>query len=253
MLEPIVFSAPFGNYLGGPHITSTLGTFTLAHRAGPIKRTWRVVKTVRYSPLLGAWVNKLGLPNPGIDSALDARRRSKLRGRLLSIHGFNADEWVQLCAKVGALEREEGPLGIELNVSCPNVRDDLPDYAAIMRAAAATGYLVVVKIPPVSWRPIVDTALANEVTAFHACNTLPVARGGLSGKPLTSINLRVVEELRGLAPDVTIIGGGGVTRRRDVDDYRNAGANHVAIGSGLFWPWMAGRMRRIARDLTQPT
>ncbi|MGE3855191.1 MAG: hypothetical protein AB7K09_25895 [Planctomycetota bacterium] len=254
-IQPIVFSAPFGNYLGGAGITSTLGTFTREFRAGFAKRVWRIVKTVRYSPLFDAWVNKLGLPNPGIDAALAPAAQSRLQGRLLSIHGFNTSDWLALIDRVASgvtgAATGSGPLGLELNVSCPNVKDDPLDYAAVFARAVQTPWPVVVKLPPVAWRGIASAALDAGVRVLHCCNTLPVARGGMSGKPLQSITLRVIDEVRSTWPDagLRIIGGGGVTGRADVQRYRDAGASHVAIGSALFFPWMAGRFRRIAREL----
>ncbi len=249
-LERILFSAPFGNYLGGDGITSTLGTFTLAHRAGALKRTWRVVKTVRYSPLLGAWVNRLGLPNPGIDAALTPEARRKLAGRLLSVHGFTLDDWLALFERVGELERSEGPVGVELNVSCPNVRDDPPAYAAIFRAACERmPFPVVVKLPPVAYERAAAEALEAGISTLHACNTLPVVRGGLSGKPLMSVSLRVVEGLRERYPEARLIGGGGITGHEDVELYRRAGADHFAVASALFFPWRIRRFRRLARKL----
>jgi len=62
-LKPLVVSAPFGNYIQPDGCTATLGTFTAASRPG---RLWRILKTVRYYPRLRAWVNKIGLRNPGI-------------------------------------------------------------------------------------------------------------------------------------------------------------------------------------------
>ena len=71
----LVISAPFGNYLEGAMCSiRTLGTFTFNRRGGWLWRIFRVLWTVRYYHRLGAWVNRLGLPNPGIEWIADKRR-----------------------------------------------------------------------------------------------------------------------------------------------------------------------------------
>ena len=56
-------SAPFGNYVKPKGCISVTGTFT---RNPQGNRLWSVLKTLRYNRKLGGWVNKLGLPNPGL-------------------------------------------------------------------------------------------------------------------------------------------------------------------------------------------
>ena len=64
VVKRLIISAPFGNYLQPEGTTPTLGTFTLARRPGRIQR---IIRTVRWYPRIGAWVNRIGLRNPGID------------------------------------------------------------------------------------------------------------------------------------------------------------------------------------------
>ena len=42
------------------------GTWTLKRRAGWIKRTWRLISTLRYDSKKKGWINRLGLPNEGL-------------------------------------------------------------------------------------------------------------------------------------------------------------------------------------------
>ena len=234
-LRPVVISAPFGNYVQPAGTTPTLGTFTAEARSG---RAWRILKTVRYYRRLGAWVNKIGLRNPGIDwlAAKVDRGKIDVADKLISIHGFTPDDWHTLLEKVAALR----PLGVELNMSCPNVGeiDWPPDlFADALSAANAAGSLLIVKIPPVNWRLMVEAAAGAGVTHFHACNTLPVPAGGMSGLPLKPLALRVVGDLRTQHGDaLALIGGGGITTPADVEAYRQAGADHVALGTKLMHP-----------------
>jgi dihydroorotate dehydrogenase len=226
-LKPIVISAPFGNYIQPERATATLGTFTAAARGG---RVWRILKTVRYYPKLGAWVNKIGLRNPGMPWLVKQVQagRKDVSDKLVSIHGFTPADWSALLEQAASIR----PLAIELNMSCPNVGHiNWPE--SLFADAAATGVPVVVKIPPVRWQTMVDQARAAGLTHFHCCNTLPVPAGGMSGKPLMPLALGVIREMRRRsdAADLTILGGGGITTSQDIDAFVDAGADHVAIGT----------------------
>ncbi len=233
--KPLIISAPFGNYIQPECATATLGTYTAAARPG---RLWRIIKTVRYYPRLGAWVNKIGLRNPGIDHLSKAVADGKVKpaDKLLSIHGFSESDWWALLEKGAAIK----PLAIELNISCPNVGEISwpPD---LFQRAVATGVPIIVKVPPVRYERIVSESLGAGIRWLHCCNTLPVPAGGMSGRPLLPIALRVVEEIRGSAQnqgitDLKIIGGGGVRSADDAKAYRRAGADAVAVGTLVFGP-----------------
>ncbi|MBN8645809.1 MAG: hypothetical protein J0L61_11295 [Planctomycetes bacterium] len=258
-IEPLVISAPFGNYVqprwrarvgegqfGGGGIargefgaTPTLGTFTNERRPG---RVWRIVRTVRYSPFLNAWVNKIGLRNPGIDWLAGRVKdgRARVDHALVSVHGFNDAEWDRLTGVASGL----GALGVELNMSCPNVGHvNWPEWLferAVSRCSSA-GCVLVVKLPPVNFEVMVERALGAGVRALHCCNTIPVPAGGVSGKPLKPVAIQCIGRVREVAArgghaGLTIIGGGGVTTPGDIDDYANAGATRAAIGTKCFNP-----------------
>lgn len=234
-IKPLVVSAPFGNYIQPDCATPTLGTFTAQARPG---RLWRILKTVRYYRRLGAWVNKIGLRNPGIDHLKNAVQAGKVdpTDKLLSIHGFSDDDWWLLIDRA----TEVRPLAIELNISCPNV-GEVSWPRELFSRAVASGVPVIVKVPPVRYERVVSEALGAGVHWLHCCNTLPVPAGGMSGKPLMPVSLRVVEDVRACAESMgnsglRIIGGGGVTSSDDVISYRRAGADVVAVGTMVFHP-----------------
>ncbi len=255
-LQPIIFSAPFGNYLGGPGITSTLGTFTMYPRGGFFTRLWRGLKTIRYSPLLRAWTNKLGLPNPGIIWLERKVRAGKidLSDKIVSIHGSTMREWFEMISCMGLQFPQDKPsaLAYELNFSCPNVEQDPIKYGQIvsyLRDKGPDHKHLIVKLPPVGWQSTVESFRAIGVKHFHCCNTLHVARGGMSGKPLKPLSLEVVRAIHAADPSVTIIGGGGITCEQDMRDYHAAGARHFALGSGLFNPITLMWIKRFAGRL----
>jgi dihydroorotate dehydrogenase len=243
MIAPLIISAPLGNYLSFAGCTSTLGTFTLRRRGGPFYRLWRCAWTLRYSWRLRGWINKLGLPNPGIDS-LAGRDLSDV---IVSVHGLDAGEWAALGAAVLSMRRF--PLGVELNLSCPNVTDGRDAFAAAVRVASFLvdgGVRVIAKLPPVRWMEPGDPLYDAGVRTFHLCNTIPTAAGGLSGKTLKQYSLWAIECFRQSFGDaVTLIGGGGVTCEQDVLDYRSAGADHVAVASMLLNPFNWRKVPRL--------
>ncbi|MGE0143972.1 MAG: hypothetical protein AB7I19_09730 [Planctomycetota bacterium] len=231
----LIISAPFGNYVQPKFAIATLGTFTAAARPG---RVWRILKTVRFYRRLGAWVNKIGLRNPGIDWLADRVRRQKIRvdDKIVSIHGFVADDWWRLLDVVTALR----PRAIELNMSCPNVGEiDWP--RELFARARATGSPVIVKLPPVQFELLFREAIEAGIRRFHACNTLPIPAGGLSGKPLKPVALQCIRRLFESVPEhardeLRILGGGGVRQASDVDDYVKAGVHAVAVGTKVMSP-----------------
>jgi dihydroorotate dehydrogenase len=256
-IERLVLSAPFGNWLNIEHATPTLGTYTWSYRGGRAWQLWRVLRTVRYYRRLGGWVNRLGLPNPGIESLVRhcLGGGHYCRSKIISVSARSTDEWLKVM--LNALQLL--PLGLELNPSCPNCDEpDASDYrhvfAAAVRYAAAYGNLtrLIVKLPPVRYRTRLQEAAEAGIAGYHCCNSLPTPGGGMSGAPLKGIALEVTEHVRrfveyaGLA-DPLLIGGGGVKGRRDAQDFLDAGATHVAIGSDLFFLWR----RRIHRDLAR--
>lgn len=234
-LQPLIISAPFGNYIQPTGTSPTLGTFTALARPG---RVWRILRTVRYYRRLGAWVNRIGLRNPGIDwlARHAAAGKVDLADKLVSIHGFDGMQWSLLLDKTAALH----PGGIELNMSCPNVGEvDWP--ADLFDRAVATGSPIVVKLPPINYQIIADRALDAGVRAFHCCNTLPVPGGGLSGEPLKPLALECIHRLRGeiagdRADELLLIGGGGIREPDDIDAYAAAGVRHFALGTKVMHP-----------------
>lgn len=258
-INRLVISAPFGNWFNCPGATRTLGTYTLRHRAGTFKRLWRILSTVRYWRRPQAWINKLGLPNPGIahlyQDHQDAAANLRLDNSIVSIHGFDSDEWSELGSWVAF--RLPIPAAVELNLSCPNVGHTIgvekaafavARVRARMLAAGRRAVPIIAKIGPVRWDAYAEAAVVAGADSLHLCNTIPTPGGGISGTPLKQFSLWAVEGCRKRWPDMHIIGGGGVSSQADIWDYHYAGADAVAVGSALFNPLNWKRVRKWALD-----
>ena len=236
----IFIAAPFGNYLSFPNAISVTGTWTLQHRAGMLKRLWRIASTLRYDFKLQGWVNNLGLPNEGIEVGLERTSSSQI----LSIAGIERNDWIELESKIPENQ------SIELNLSCPNVSErtvwnDLPVFFLGNKRKWC-----IAKVSPLI-TPEQLGFLIEEVgfTQLHLCNTLPVLRGGLSGEVLRSYVLSHLEFIRSEWGDgLELIAGGGVNGIGAVSDYLAAGANHLSLGSVCFNPW---KTRTLIKKLTE--
>ena len=214
----------------------------------------------RVTEFQGGMLNSIGLANPG----LEATRRDKLpwirdnvkRARvLLSIAGHRVEEFFQL---VEGFDGEEGFLGFEVNLSCPNDTRRAgstfaldPDAVAriIEGCRARTQRPLVAKLAP-NDPDVGGTARVAEsagADALTLVNTLPgillgpadgipelgAGTGGMSGPALRPSGLLAVKTAR-VATSLPLIGVGGVLGARDAVSYARAGAVLVALGTASF-------------------
>lgn len=201
-------------------------------------------------------LNCIGLENPGVDHFL-AETLPKLKEFdtqvIVNISGATEDEYARLAEKLTV----PGVAALELNISCPNVKQGgivfgtCPESAAgVVRAVKqATDKLVITKLSP-NVTDIVGMAKAAEEAGsdiLSLINTLigmkidivrrrPVLGnviGGLSGPAVRPVAVRMVYQVA-QAVNVPIIGMGGIITVEDALEFILAGASAVAIGTGNF-------------------
>lgn len=245
-MKKLLISAPFGNYLESDYADSTIGTYTLENRAGWLrwKLFWKLAWTLRWKTSLSGWINKLGLPNPGIEYLL--ARPHLASGKILSIHGFNLREWRRLLDSTKELKL----LAVELNISCPNI-GHIDIQHKLFESALGTNKSVIVKLPPTNYWHTFKEAHTVGIRNFHCCNTLYTPSGGLSGKVLKPICLDVISRIKDYDAECKLIGGGGISTTQDISDYQRVGAEHFSIGSAFFHPslWFYKYRNQWLRDL----
>lgn len=240
----MIISAPFGNYFNFRGTINTVGTYTLDYRAGFLKRFWKIASTVRYDRRTQSCINKLELPNPGIAKA------PKAQNNIISIAGFSSIQWINLIQSCIEL----GYKNIELNISCPNINkgNNLHELKSVAQTALREKVNLIAKLPPVKWLEIGDVLWNYGISTFHLCNTIPTPGGGLSGKVLKQYSLWAIEDFKRVFKDqAKLIGGGGISRKEDIQDYLNAGADEVAIGSMLFNPLNWLKIREFVEYLNE--
>jgi dihydroorotate dehydrogenase (NAD+) catalytic subunit len=238
---------------------------------GVSREPWAGNPPVRIARAPGGMLNAIGLPNPGLRHFLEVDLpflRQYETQVIVNVVGHDEEGFVAVARGV---EGQAGVAGIELNISCPNVKDGLvfsqdPERAArlVAEVRRVTRLPLIVKISPNVTDPVALGAAcqAAGADALSAINTLvgvaidvdrrrPVLEnvtGGLSGPALKPVGLRIVYDLaRSL--DIPLIGIGGIETGRDALEYLMAGARAIAVGTAVFRDPLAAP--RIIRELEQ--
>lgn len=142
--------------------------------------------------------------------------------------------------------------GIELNISCHNVDlrflDDLKTLGGLFSGAKKISrHPLIVKINAESaYAEISLIAQSEGINLIHAMNTTLVFSGSLAGYCGQSsyknkkTALRIISGLRARGVVIPIIGGSGIWRSKDIDDYKKAGADLFSLSHQFlyapFWP-----------------
>ena len=221
---------------------------TLAPRAG--NKGQRVVETP------SGMLNCVGLENPGSDYFLE-ETLPKLRKYkvpvIVNIDASSPEEYGELAAKLDV----KGVDAVEINVSCPNIKDgglvfgtNAKSMAQVVREVKKnTSKVVITKLSP-NVTSITEMAKAAEdagTDALSLINTLigmkidvhrqrPVlgnVTGGLSGPCIRPVAVRMCYEVA-QAVKVPIIGMGGIMRAEDAVEFFLAGASAIAVGTANF-------------------
>jgi dihydroorotate dehydrogenase len=230
----IFVAAPFGNYIKPIGCIPVCGTFTLHSHGG--NKVWSAIKSLRYSTKHKGWTNNMGLPNPGVKVGL----QQHIRGEVLSIAEIERNDFKKLYSLIP--ER----MSVELNLSCPNVRNLPWDSTEIFARNLEKREWCICKVSPTVTPEDLEFLITKlGFTQIHASNTLPIqGYGGLSGQTLIPYTLDIIQLIREEWPEVTIIAGGGVADFSGVYEYLNEGADHVSLGSVCFNPF---KLRKILK------
>lgn len=201
-------------------------------------------------------VNAIGLANPGAEIEAnhikDAKKKISIP-IIASIFGSNEHEFAEVCSIISDAQ----PHAIEVDFSCPHagntsLLDNLDDLKKCAVAVVENTELpVFAKISPIipiqRIKKIVDIFENAGIYGITAINSVPAMLidndamcpilsnkvGGLSGKCIYPIALRVVYELRKYT-DMPIIGTGGITNSETAIGMLLSGANAIGIGTATY-------------------
>jgi len=225
-------------------------TKTITPRARSGNRPPRIAETA------SGMLNAIGLENPGaeefIKKTLPSLKRFKIPV-IASIAGDSAGEYKRLAAM---MDTADGVAAVEINISCPNVRDgrifardegltakvvrgvrratrktvitklspNVTDIAAIAKAAEAAGSDAV---------SLINTIRAISVDIEKRESVLGNVTGGLSGPAIKPIALQMVRDVYARC-GIPIIGAGGIMDWRDAVEFILCGASAVSVGTANF-------------------
>lgn len=202
-------------------------------------------------------LNSIGLQNVGVEAFLKEKMPFLRKAGVpvvVNINGRTIEEYAELAAR---LDGQPGIGALEVNISCPNVKEggiefgSNPEMAARVVTAVrkATTHTLITKLSPnvTSVKVIARACVEAGSDALSAINTLvgmaidaktrkPLLRqvtGGLSGPAVKPIGLRVVYQIR-QEVKVPIVGMGGIVTGEDAAEYMLAGASAVAVGTANY-------------------
>lgn len=214
---------------------------------------WEGNPTPRIAETYGGMLNSVGLQNPGVDAFIreEVTYLRKFRTKIIAnVVGKTIEEY---CQAVEELSESEVDL-LEVNISCPNIKEGGISFGANPKMAAE----ITKEVKKVSKKPILMkltpnvtdiTEIAKAVEAAGAdgismINTLlgmkidihrkkPVlwnSMGGFSGPAIKPVAVRMVYQVR-RAVEIPILGLGGIMTGEDAVEFLMAGANAVSVGT----------------------
>jgi dihydroorotate dehydrogenase (NAD+) catalytic subunit len=224
------------------------GIFKEPTRGNPTDRTFETACGM---------MNAIGLPNPGVDGFVE-KFMAFLRGYdtpvIVNIWGKTVEDYAEVARRFDAVE---GVHGLEINVSCPNIKEgsslfgtNLDLFRGVVEAVRAETKLPVIpKLAPnvsdiKAYARTAEEAGADALSLINSFPSLAIdiktrrprianVTGGLSGPAIKPIALKLVWEAAS-AVDIPVIGMGGIFTAEDAAEFFIAGASAVAIGTANF-------------------
>ena len=202
-------------------------------------------------------LNCVGLQNKGVDyfrEHIYPEIKDIRTNMIVNVSGSSPEDYAECAAKVNALE---GIPAIELNISCPNVKQGGMAFGVTTEGAATVVKAVrevydktlIVKLSP-NVTSIADIALAVQdagADAVSLINTLmgmvidiekrkpvlSIATGGMSGPAVKPVAVRCVWQVA-KAVSIPVVGLGGIMNAHDAIEFFLAGASAIEIGTANF-------------------
>lgn len=202
-------------------------------------------------------LNCVGLQNKGVDYFCEhiyPQLKDIDSNVLVNVSGSSPEDYAECAARIDALDHI---LGIELNISCPNVKDGGMAFGVTCEGAASVVRAVrqryhktlIVKLSPnvtdiASIAKAVEAEGADSVSLINTLmgmsidierrkSRLSIGTGGLSGPCVKPVALRMVWQVA-RAVNIPVVGLGGIMNAADAIEFLMAGATAVEIGTANF-------------------
>lgn len=202
-------------------------------------------------------LNCVGLQNKGVDYFCEhiyPQLKDIDSNVLVNVSGSSPEDYAECAARIDALDHIPG---IELNISCPNVKDGGMAFGVTCEGAASVVRAVrqcyhktlIVKLSPnvtdiASIAKAVEAEGADSVSLINTLmgmsidierrkSRLSIGTGGLSGPCVKPVALRMVWQVA-RAVNIPVVGLGGIMNAADAIEFLMAGATAVEIGTANF-------------------
>lgn len=173
---------------------------------------------------------------------------------IVNVSGSAPENYAECAARINELEHIPA---IELNISCPNVKDggmafgtSCEGAASVVRAVRKTyGKTLIVKLSPnvtdiaaiaraveaegADAVSLINTLMGMSVDIERRCSRLSIGTGGLSGPCVKPVALRMVSQVA-KAVKIPVIGLGGISNATDALEFMMLGATAIQIGTANF-------------------
>ena len=202
-------------------------------------------------------LNCVGLQNKGVDYFCEhiyPQLKDIRTNWIVNVSGSSPDDYAACAARVDCLERIPA---IELNISCPNVRDGGMAFGVTCAGAESVVRAVrerysktlIVKLSPnvtdigeiaravesagADAVSLINTLMGTAVDIERRRRVLSIGTGGLSGPCIKPVALRMVLQVR-KAVSIPIVGLGGIMTARDAIEFLMCGASAIEVGTANF-------------------
>ena len=227
-----------------------------------------IVKGISWKPIAGnppprIWetpsgmLNAIGLENPGVEVFLREKLpflRQYDTAVIVNIFGCSVDDYLAVAER---LDGAEGVSGIEVNISCPNVKaggmafgtDVKATFELLLTVRKATRLPLIAKLSPnvtdvtdfakaardagCDGLSLINTLLGMAIDVRTGKPRLANCTGGLSGPAIRPVAVRMAWQVA-RAVSLPIIGMGGIVTAEDALEFILAGASAVAVGTANF-------------------
>jgi len=202
-------------------------------------------------------LNAVGLQNKGVDYFIEHIYPSLLKYKseiIVNVSGACPEDYAEVARRLAPLDRINA---IEVNISCPNVRQGgmafgtTTDGAAIVTRAVRDAYpkTMIVKLSPnvtdivsiakaveaegADSVSLINTLLGMAIDVEHRRPYLSTVTGGLSGPAVKPVAVRMVWQVS-KAVKIPVIGLGGIRNGKDALEFIMAGATAIEVGTANF-------------------
>lgn len=202
-------------------------------------------------------LNCVGLQNKGVDYFAEhiyPEIKDIDTNMIVNVSGSSPEDYAECAARVDALERIPA---IELNISCPNVKDGGMAFGVTCAGAASVVKAVrkrysktlIVKLSPnvtniteiakaveaegADGVSLINTLMGMSIDIERRCSRLSIGTGGLSGPAVKPVAVRMVWQVA-KAVKIPVVGLGGIMNAEDAIEFLMAGASAIEIGTANF-------------------